>query len=683
MTLKATSNHQLVWVDVLDGVEATSWFDILKLLFHKKHGFSNYKDCLKRDHTQTREQVMQNERIKQFINSNDANRRKVVRVLDEMCHLLDVQGNPSRKLKFAGLPFLKCITKVYSKIYLNTHLFEDDRQSATFGIDRFKEHYLKMSSEMPVVILPTHRSYMDFLFITYIMFINELPLPIVAAGDNFKAMGKLLLDYLKGTGAFIVRRAAQNKKDIDALTYYEILKAYVESILVGGENPLEFFMEGTRSRVGHVLKPKTGLLSMVVDSYFHKLVKDIYIMPVSISYQRPIEEQLYVAENVPQSGLRKPKENARNLMTALETVMKRKYGKVYIRFVRPFKISECLTDWKASSVLLEEETVLQDFTNHLATRVCMAQAYNNILMPYNLLTFTIVARSFFGSQNILDISKNGVCESSASTTIGLPFNVIVLDFYEIEKLLKNYLPNFVPGWRSHLEIFEEFKIDRDGLIRASSDRKFIVFENDAVTLHTMLYYSNQVMQIFLPLAICLLSTKQNGNRWEQFQDIRRLLAVEYLLNDYLMEEEFKRSDQLLQTYEINPNLKKILLKHLVYLIECYMLFLEDLERNKKSSKTEFIENQSNKGKNQDFFISMDMLKNMFSLVKELDICSSTVIDGKPLEGRWRTSSTNLSNQTDELLEVKNEQKLQQLIGKFQQMLNLIPALDEQKNIEFL
>ena len=36
-----------------------------------------------------------------------------------------------------------------------------------------------------MVLLPTHRSYVDFLFISYIFFAHNLPLPYIAAGDDF------------------------------------------------------------------------------------------------------------------------------------------------------------------------------------------------------------------------------------------------------------------------------------------------------------------------------------------------------------------------------------------------------------------------------------------------------------------------------------------------------------------
>lgn len=36
--------------------------------------------------------------------------------------------------------------------------------------------------ENPVILMPNHRSYMDFLAISYILFSYDIPVPVIAAG---------------------------------------------------------------------------------------------------------------------------------------------------------------------------------------------------------------------------------------------------------------------------------------------------------------------------------------------------------------------------------------------------------------------------------------------------------------------------------------------------------------------
>lgn len=675
MESNTTSNYELLWVDLLKGINVSSWYQVINLLYYKNHGFSNYKNCLKRDYSQIREQVFHDNRVKNYINLDDGNKKKVERILDEMCHLLAIQCNPTRKLKIAGAPFLKCITKVYSSIYVNNHLL-----SCETG-EGFREQYLKISKDMPVIILPTHRSYMDFLFITYIMFINELPLPIVAAGDNFKAMGKILLDYLKATGAFLVRRSAANKKDIEASTYYDILRAYVHSIVTGGENPLEFFMEGTRTRVGHVLRPKTGLLSMVVDLYLEGKVSDVCIMPVSISYQRPIEEQLYVAENSLQTHMKKPKENARNLVSGMKAIMKRQYGKVYVRFIQPFKLSQFNQEWTRGSISgqlsndvpLQRDINLNDFTSSLASKVCLDQAYSNILMPFSLMSYSMLSRSFFRDR--FQSSSMIINNSPAKTELAsIPITDIVKDFRDIEQLLLKTQPQFLAGWKSHLELLDEFKIDRDGIIRSSDNRKYVEFDQNGTTFHTMLYYSSQVMQMLLPIALCLLLETKIENSFDMYKNFRELLSTEFLCNAISLRTEYNDSCNAFRKCKVTKELRTMIMRHLIFYTHCHLSFLKVLQNERSVIMSNLLDQMLT---DKDFFISKDMLRNMFTLVKGLNICKSSVITKTPTNELQSTSPRSSKIQNDELLELEDEKKLLELIENFQQVSTIAFRVMEQ------
>lgn len=666
MPLKFSQNHTLIWSDLLKHVDGTQWFELIFTLYQKNHGYSNYEKSKNRDHVAVRQDVLMDKSVREFIAENaEENLIKVNRVLDEMCHLLQTQSNPTRKLKVAGFPFLKCITKVYSNIFVLNHLFplKDDSE---LGQDLFKEQYMQMSKELPMIILPTHRSYMDFLFISYIMFDHELPLPIVAAGDNFKAMGKYLLDFLKGTGAFLVRRNAHNKRDIEANRYYEILRAYVHSILTGGENPLEFFMEGTRTRSGQVLRPKTGLLSMVVDMYIDKVIDDMYILPVSINYQRPIEEQLYVAENTPQLNMNKPKESARNLLAGFNTIMKKKYGKVYVRFIEPFKLSDYFREWKQSIGVMnnfieggDRSKILQEFTNSLASKVCLAQAYNNILLPFNLLAYSTMFRTFFD-----DFNGNQRTNSAHK----ISFEIIMKDFYTIEQLLINSVPQFVPGWKSHLDIFDDFKIDRDGIIRASDDRQYIEFDNDPVTFYTMQYYSNQVMQILFPVAISLIlpDRETDDKKLERFKNIRSLLSKEFLHDELKVNSEFELSSDVIKNDRISPEAKQMVVKHLIYFVKCYLIFLQYFKKYQILDRTQFFRELTETYQDQpSSIISKDMLKNMITLLLDMKICAIIKEDCDD-----SGTADEKRSKPEEKYTLESMDKLVHLIGQFEQVLNL-------------
>lgn len=596
--------------------------------------------------------VYDDNRVQQYVAADETNKQKVDAILDEMCHLLSTQLCPARRIKFAGLFFIKCITRVYSSIHVNNHLLPLN-DGLIQGRDLFKKQFLLISNELPIVILPTHRSYMDFLFISYIMTHYELPLPIVATGDNFKAMGKVITDYLKSTGAFLIRRNAANKRDIEATVYHDILRAYVHSVLTGGENPIEFFMEGTRTRVGQVLRPKTGLLSMVVDAVFDKVISDVYILPVAINYQRPIEEQLYIAENTPQINGKKPKESAKNLISAFDAVMKRQYGKVYVRFLKPFKLSEYFCEWKKvthqtpADENVARNGILFEFTNSLASKVCLAQANNNILMPFNLLTCSILSRTFLNYEFRV-----------REKVLRVPFEELIADFQSLEDLLRSTQDHFLPGWQSRLEIIDEFKLDRDGIIRASADHRYVEFNNDPLTFQTMLYYSNQTIQMLIPVAICSLLSEV-PNKWEQYKIIRTLLGREFFFNESFMDHEFNDALVALNGNVLSENTRRIIIKHLGYFIRCYLKFLHYLsEHSELFDRNLFFQHKDNKDDvTEELYISKDMLKNMMCLMRDERICETLKADpGEQLKVIDLSKLNTLIAQYENVIKVINQRE---------------------------
>lgn len=113
----------------------------------------------------------------------------------------------------------------------------------------------------PVIFIPTHRSYMDFLIVSFICFVCRLPMPYIAAGEDF--LGILFVRWLfRKSGAFFLRRSFLGNDDE---LYSAIFKEYVSQLLCDGQS-LEFFIEGTRSRSGKLLHPKMGLLSIITDA---------------------------------------------------------------------------------------------------------------------------------------------------------------------------------------------------------------------------------------------------------------------------------------------------------------------------------------------------------------------------------------------------------------------------------
>eukprot|EP00818_Percolomonas_sp_WS_P008727 CAMPEP_0117435514 /NCGR_PEP_ID=MMETSP0759-20121206/522_1 /TAXON_ID=63605 /ORGANISM="Percolomonas cosmopolitus, Strain WS" /LENGTH=1144 /DNA_ID=CAMNT_0005227067 /DNA_START=6 /DNA_END=3442 /DNA_ORIENTATION=- len=187
----------------------------------------------------------------------------------------------------------------------------------------------------PIVFIPTHRSYIDFLIMSYVFFAYDLPMPHIAAGEDFLNMF-LVRDLFRYSGAFFLRRSFS-----DDPLYKSIFQEYVEQLLTEG-CPLEFFVEGTRSRAGKTLQPKLGLLSIIANAHLSGKLHNVTIVPINISYERILESEAYSREL---QGNSKTKESLTNLLKA-RNVIKNKYGDIYIKFASPISLRDYIEQEK-------------------------------------------------------------------------------------------------------------------------------------------------------------------------------------------------------------------------------------------------------------------------------------------------------------------------------------------------
>lgn len=103
---------------------------------------------------------------------------------------------------------------------------------------------------MPIVLLPTHRSYFDFLIVSYIFFVYKLRLPYFVQDEAF-LQSSILPFVARSCGAFFFEKQKYDSSRI----YRIVFDKYVELLLREG-NTIEFFIENTRSRTGKILAPK-------------------------------------------------------------------------------------------------------------------------------------------------------------------------------------------------------------------------------------------------------------------------------------------------------------------------------------------------------------------------------------------------------------------------------------------
>uniref|UniRef100_A0A3Q4G810 Phospholipid/glycerol acyltransferase domain-containing protein n=1 Tax=Neolamprologus brichardi TaxID=32507 RepID=A0A3Q4G810_NEOBR len=120
--------------------------------------------------------------------------------------------------------------------------------------------------ESPVILIPNHRSYVDFLIISYILFTYDIPVPVIAAGIRLADV-TIIGGLLRRSGAFYIRRAIGSDK-----LYWAVLLEYVQTIVRTGYAPLEFYVEGFRSRTLKSLVPKLGKYPNLPPCFFFRCV---------------------------------------------------------------------------------------------------------------------------------------------------------------------------------------------------------------------------------------------------------------------------------------------------------------------------------------------------------------------------------------------------------------------------
>uniref|UniRef100_A0A182MMH2 Phospholipid/glycerol acyltransferase domain-containing protein n=1 Tax=Anopheles culicifacies TaxID=139723 RepID=A0A182MMH2_9DIPT len=322
--------------------------------------------------------------------SNDkAKRAKLTKTIVELLEEIGLAENISI-IRTLGTMLNSIFDRIYTGVLVNEVKLEQLR--SRFG-------------RQTVLYLPSHRSYGDFILMSYVLFCYNIAIPGIAAGMDFYSMAGMG-SALRNTGAFYMRRTYGNDRQ-----YWYIFREYMRQLTVAYDRGIEFFVEGTRSRSNKALMPKIGLLSMALEPLFMGEVPDLLIVPVSVSYDRPVEEQLFVYELL---GVPKPKETTRGLLKAL-SIVRENFGTIYLEFGDPLSAKDYFGDGLnrtrhtiapsfAQSLAKEERDAIQN----LANDVVHLQQHRMVLTTFHLIALYYNYRKYHGQTVTLDELVEGV-----------------------------------------------------------------------------------------------------------------------------------------------------------------------------------------------------------------------------------------------------------------------------------
>ncbi len=267
-----------------------------------------------------------------------------------------------------------------------------DRFLTDLEVDRAGIQFLsECDSRSRLILICSHKSYVDPLLIGYALFHSGMVPPHQAAGRNldFWPVGWLL----RHSGAFYMRRTFAGET-----LYTEVFSAYVRYLLA--ENYITvIYIEGTRSRDGKLAKPKTGLLEIFADSMKMGICQEIKLVPTYLGYEKVPEENAHVKE---MAGGKKVSESVKGLGRIYKS-MNTKLGRAYVKFGPPLSMKPTVDTAELEAAAL----AACESINNVTPITARSLAASSILATTT--TWVSVAEARGAARTLLDFARSRGC----------------------------------------------------------------------------------------------------------------------------------------------------------------------------------------------------------------------------------------------------------------------------------
>lgn len=371
----------------------------------------------------------------------------------------------------------------------------------------------------PLIYVPSHKSHIDYLLLNDLLYNNSLHVPRTAAGKNlaFWPMGHIF----RKSGAFFIRRSFKG-----ARLYLRVFNRYIMALLDEG-HPIEFYIEGGRSRNGKLILPKSGFLSILLKAYRQGCCQDLIFIPTSISYDVILEGESYLKEI---GGEEKKDESFKQILKARH-FLKRKHGKVYVRFGTPIPLTEYINKYGKLGTWDNKQLAFD-----------LAKTINKIIIvtPLALIAFAILTRHRRGfhfhelletTKILLEFLKD--CAAPMATTLNQP-----------EQATEETISILIS--RKIVNILEDVE---------GAERFYFLIEEKKPELE---YYKNNIIHCFVLhsfMAISLFSANKDIKNSKSVSDdyffLKRLFKKEFV---YEEEQGSNKEFERVMSYFLKNNL---------------------------------------------------------------------------------------------------------------------------------
>lgn len=366
--------------------------------------------------------------------------------------------------------FDKFLTWLWTQLYdgVEVHHFERVRALAT---------------DHEIIYVPCHRSHVDYLLLSYVIYKRGLSIPYVAAGDNLDV--PVLGPLLRGAVAFYIRRSFRG----NAL-YTAVLREYMHT-LITRNTPIEYFVEGGRSRSGRLLPPKMGMVAMTIHSQLRHTNKPVVFIPTYIGYERIMEGVTYVGEL---KG--KPKESE-SLIGLLKVGRKieRIFGTVHLSFGTPLHIEDFMQkfDVPANSLPADRtDTPLDDNTSAMVDNIGIKimQHINKaaVVNPVSLLSLVL-----------LSAPKAALDEDICREQIALYHNIASHMPYSDDTVVTDMTPQQIIDYGIKLKLIERIPHILGDIIQVAGKQAALLS-----------YFRNNILHVFILMSFLAALVARNG-----------------------------------------------------------------------------------------------------------------------------------------------------------------------------
>lgn len=451
-----------------------------------------------RPHRWTKRLVLQSPQVRRMVTAEAA---RTGRSEDDVRHEAErTLTHIAAKMRISTVRMVAMTLKfLWNRIYAGVDIPEADMR-------RLRESFRGATP----ILIPCHRSHLDYLLISSQLYYRDMVLPHVIAGENlsFWPLGSIF----RRCGAFFIKRSFGGDQ-----IFPVVFQRYLHQLVRDGF-PIEFFIEGGRSRTGSLLPPRLGVLKMIMDSAQNlREGWDVNLVPIGISYEQIAEERAYRKEL---QGEDKVSENVGQVVKAT-SIFKRRLGRVYVRIGEPISLSEVFSSLPAPFPELDAD-MREEVVQITGERVMHHIGDNMVVMATGLVGLALLAQSKPSIRaSDLDARVARLLQALQQTEAPIAHALMAPD-WDMTKSLERFESN---------RLIQRLSLDGESVIQVVDDRRI-----------TLEYYKNGVLHHLAPLGLLAAAIRAHRDSFRDgarvsrdhpvFAEIERLFAKQIFLLRY-------------------------------------------------------------------------------------------------------------------------------------------------------